>query len=343
MHLHFVPTSLITKLRAIDWIGSFLLISSTTSFLLGLTWGGVQYSWGAYQTLLPLLLGLAGCAAFVAYEGYGATNPIIPLVLFKNTTTVVSFIATIPAGLILWCILYYMPMYFQAVHGYSPVVSGVALFPLTFTIAPAAIVCGTTITKTARYRWATWCGWALGTLGLGLFCILDVGTSIPGWVFITLLPGLGLGLLLPGLATAIQASVASEHVAMAIAMFSFFRALGQALGVAIGGVIFQNRIYANLLTYPGLAPHASEYSADSSALVRIIQNMPHGQDKADLKQAYADSLRIVWAVCCAISGLGLLVSLPAKHYSLDQALSTQQGVVEDKKDNASSGDAGVLA
>ncbi|KAG6358659.1 hypothetical protein INS49_012177 [Diaporthe citri] len=337
MHLHFVPSSLVEKLRAIDWVGSFLFIASCTAFLLGLTWGGVQFSWGSYQTLVPLILGAAGSVAFVVYEGYVAANPIIPLVLFQNRTTVVSFVGTVPAGLILWCILYYMPLYFQAVHNYSPVISGVALFPLTFTIAPAAIACGSLITKTGKYRWATWAGWGLSTLGLGLFCILDVGTSIPGWVFITLVPGLGLGFLLPGLATAIQASVSSDNVAMAIAMFSFFRALGQALGVAIGGVIFQNRIYANLLTYPNLAPRAAQYSADSSGLVTIIQSMPDGDDKSDLKQAYADSLRIVWAVCCAVAGVGLLLSLFVQHYSLDQVLNTKQGVIEGGKDDSSGG------
>lgn len=337
MHLHFAPTSLVEKLRAIDWVGSFLFIASVTAFLLGLTWGGVQYSWGSYQTLVPLILGAAGSALFVVYEGFAARDPIIPLVLFHNPTTVLSFVGTVPAGLILWCILYYMPLYFQAVHEYSPVISGVALFPLTFTIAPAAIVCGTLITKTGQYRWATWAGWALGALGLGLFCILDVGTSITAWIFITLVPGLGLGFLLPGLATAIQASVSSEHVAMAIAMFSFFRALGQALGVAIGGVVFQNRIYANLLSYPNLADNATQYSDDATGLVTIIQSMPDGSDKHDLKKAYADSLRIVWAVCCAFAGAGLLLSLFLKHYTLDQTLNTKQGVVEDKKSAGSDG------
>ena len=75
---------------------------------------------------------------------------------------------------------------------------------------------------------------------------------------------------------AVQASAKPEDVAISVAMFSFFRALGQAVGVAIGGVVFQNRMYTNLLKYPALAPMAHEYSQDAAGLVQVIQRMESG-------------------------------------------------------------------
>lgn len=54
--------------------------------------------------------------------------------------------------------------------------------------------------------------------------------------------------------------------------------------------------------------------------------MAEGADKVHLKDAYTDSLRIVWAVCCAISGVALLLSLLTESYDLDQALETKQGL-----------------
>ena len=343
MRLRFVPKPILHQLRSVDWIGSFLFIASTTSFLLGLTWGGVLRPWGSYQTLVPLVLGAVGCLGFALYEAFLASNPIIPLVLFRNRTTVVSYVGTVITGLVLWCILYYMPLYFEAVKGYRPVIAGLALFPQTFTVAPAGALAGALITKTGRYRWSIWFGWTLGTVGLGLFCVLQVGTSIPGWIFLNIVSGLGLGFLFPAIATAIQASVSSEHVAMAIAMFSFFRSAGTALGVAVGGVVFQNRMKANLLTYPSLAPLAGPYSADAVGLIKIIRDMPDGAEKTALKQAYTDSLRIVWAVCCALGGVALLISLLTRHHSLDQALDTNQGVIESSKQAGSGGGGGKEA
>lgn len=338
MRLHFVPTSLSEKLRRIDYLGTIIFIGSTTSFLIPLSWGGVMYDWSSWRTLVPLIIGIVGCLGFVAYETCIASTPIVPVALFKNRTTTVSFVGAISSGLLVWCIVYYMPLYFEAVKEYSPVVTGVAMFPLTFTVAPAGIFAGVFITKFGKYRWAIWSGWSIATLGLGIMCLLDVHTSIVKWIFLNLVSGIGLGFIFPSIASAIQASVSRENVPMALAMFSFFRSMGQAIGVAIGGAVFQNQMVKHLRDYPSLAPHAQEYAADATGLVQIIRAMPYTQDKLDIQQAYADSLRIVWAVCCGLSGATLLVSLLTRSYSIDQDQTTNQGVIE--KDERKTEDTG---
>jgi hypothetical protein len=57
--------------------------------------------------------------------------------------------------------------------------------------------------------------------------------------------------------------------------------------------------------------------------------MEDGATKTDLKEAYTDSLRTVWIVCCGISGVALLFSLMTEHYDLDRALETTQGLRQD--------------
>lgn len=276
--------------------------------------------------MVPLSVGTVGLLIFAFYEYRFAANPIIPPVIFQNRTATASFIGSILQGLILWCALYYLPLYYEAVKEYSPIISGVALFPETFTVAPSGIVVGILITVTGRYRWAIWLGWTLSTIGLGLMCLIKSTTNVTGWILLNLVGGLGLGVLFPSLGYAVQASATADNLAIAVAMFSFFRALGQAIGVAVGGVVFQNRMHANLLTYPALAPMADAYSQDAAGLVQVIQSMADGPIKADLKEAYTDSLRIVWAVCGGISGVALLVSLLTESYDIDRALETSQGL-----------------
>lgn len=284
------------------------------------------------EDLVPLIIGAIACVVFVLYEARVARVPSIPLVLFQNRTTIVSYLGTVVTGLVLWCLLYYMPLYFQAVKGYGAILSGVCMFPVTFTVAPAGIVSGVLVTKTGKYRPGIWAGWAVSTLGLGLLCILKADTSIPGWIFLMMVSGIGLGILFPGLASAVQASVPQNVMAMSIAMFCFFRAIGETLGVAIGGVVFENRMYANLLANPDLAAKAKVYSSDATGLVEVIEAMADGPQKTALKQAYVDSLRIVWAVCCALSGAVLLLGFLTKSYSLDQVLVSDQGFREKKND-----------
>lgn len=331
LRLNFVPTSLLAKLRRIDYIGATIFMGSTASFMIPLSWGGVQYSWSSWRTLVPLIIGFVGLLVFGYYEYRYAEHPIIPLEIFTSKTATVSFIGTVIQGLVLWCALYFLPLYFEAVKGYSPIISGVAIFPDSFTVAPSAMIAGLTITKIGKYRWAVWVGWILTTLGFGLLCILKVGTSIPGWIFLEFAVGFGLGVIFPAVTFAIQASAKHETLAMAVAMTSFFRAFGQAIGVAIGGVVFQNRMYSNLLQYTELAPYARAYSQDAAGLVQVINAMEDGTTKQDLRTAYADSLRIIWAVCCAFSAVGFLFSLWTKEYDVDQALTSDQGLRDKQK------------
>ena len=111
-------------------------------------------------------------------------------------------------------------------------------------------------------------------------------------------------MLFPVMAIGIQAAGRSQDAGYAVAFYSFTRVFGQSLGVAIGGVVFQNQIKEKLMSYPLLAPMAGEYSKDATALVSIIKNMTEGVEKTQLKQAYADSLKIIWVVMCALAGLG---------------------------------------
>ncbi|KAJ6084921.1 hypothetical protein N7499_004550 [Penicillium canescens] len=326
LNLKLAPSSLIEKLRRIDYFGTVLFVGSISSFLIPLTWGGVSYSWSSWRTLVPLCVGGAGLLIFAFYEYRFASDPIIPPVIFKNRTATASFIGSVLQGFILWCALYYLPLYYEAVKEYSPILSGVALFPETFTVAPSGMVAGILITVTGRYRWAVWLGWVLSTIGLGLLCLIKVHTSVAGWIFLNIVSGLGLGILFPSLGYAIQASSEPENLAIAVAMFSFFRALGQSIGVAVGGVVFQNRMFSNLMKYPGLAPMADAYSKDAAGLVQIIKAMADSADKANLKEAYTDSLRTVWSVCCAVSGVALVISLLTEHYDLDRDLETNQGL-----------------
>ena len=323
--LAFKVSSLSDKLKRVDWIGSVLFIGSTTSFLIPITWGGVSYAWDSWRVLAPLIIGIVGLAVFVVFEEYVAIEPLIRLDVFKNRSAAASYFETTLHGMILWCVLYYMPLYYEAVKGETPILAGISLFPATFTVAPAAVVTGFVITKTGRYRWAIWSGWVLTTFGTGILYLLDVNTTTVQWVFLNLVSGLGMGVLFPSMAFSIQAATINKDLAFAVALYSFFRAFGQALGVAVGGVIFQNQLKKKLLTYPLLAPMAGVYSSDASGLVQIIQTMQHGVARTQLIQSYADSLKYVWIVMCVLAGLALLSSFLIKGYELDRALETEQG------------------
>jgi MFS family permease len=240
--------------------------------------------------------------------------------------------------MLLWLILYFQPFYFEAVKGYSPILAGVSLFPQTFTVAPASIIAGIVIAVTGRYRWATWSGWFLTTLGMGLLILFKENTSTVAWVFLSLVGGVGTGLLFSAMALAVQASSTNKTMSYAVILFAFFRAFGQTIGVAVGGVVFQNVMKKKLLGFELLAPHADEYSRDASSLVEIIKQMPPSLEKTQLLSSYMDALRAIYIVATALAAVALIFSLWTEGLPLDRALESDQGFKhqEKKKDVESS-------
>lgn len=111
-----------------------------------------MYDWNNWRTLVPMILGIVGVVGFVGYSVYISTEPLIRRSLFNSPTAITAYAGTLVHGIIVWSCLYYLPLYFEAAKNYTPVTTGVALFPFTFTIAPAAIAVGIAITKTGRYR-----------------------------------------------------------------------------------------------------------------------------------------------------------------------------------------------
>lgn len=142
LKLHLRQGKVSERLKTFDWFGSFIFIASTTSFLIPITWGGVMYDWQSWRTLVPLSLGLVGVVGFVVYSAYFSSEPLIRRSLFNTSTAITAYISTLFHGMMVWSLLYYMPLYFEVAKNYSPVISGIALFPFTFTIAPAAVVVG---------------------------------------------------------------------------------------------------------------------------------------------------------------------------------------------------------
>jgi len=187
-----------------------------------------------------------------------------------------------------------------------------------------SVIVGIVCATTGRYRWALWIGWGFTTLGSGLLILLNPGTSIPGWIFLNFAVSIGTGMLFPAMGLAVQAAGRPQDAGHAAAFYAFIRTFGQSIGVAIGGVIFQNQIKQKLMSYPLLAPMAAEYSKDATALVGVIKSMADGIEKTQLTQAYADSLKTIWIVMCALSAVAFVASMFTKGYSLNQEHKTLQ-------------------
>ncbi|PYH65803.1 MFS general substrate transporter, partial [Aspergillus vadensis CBS 113365] len=314
---------MVDQLRELDWFGSALFIAAFTAFLVPVTWGGLQFPWGSWQTLVPLLLGAAGLVCVALHQRYLAPRPFVPRQMFAHSRCVaILFFGSFSNGLILFGIVYYVPEYFLGVKGYSSLVAGAATLPTTLSAIPCAVGTGIGIAKTGRYRWALRYGWAVAVIGLCVLIVQDVDTPVAGWVFINLASAVGTGMLLPAINLALQASVPQAHVAMSTTLVLFFRSCGKTVGVAIGNPILDNVLRTQLRQSDHHVPSA--YLGLSA--IEIVELLNSEATRAalspalvyTLRSALVTGFRALFGALAGLAAVNLLLQLPMQEFSLNQ-------------------------
>jgi hypothetical protein len=98
-------------------------------FLLALEWGGSSYAWSS-ATIIGLFCGAAGnFALFLAWEYRKGEGAMIPFGMIKRKVVWSACAVTFFFGGALLITSYYLAIYFQAVRGRSPTMSGVDVLP----------------------------------------------------------------------------------------------------------------------------------------------------------------------------------------------------------------------
>ena len=100
MRLHVNRASIVERLLGVDWIGGFLFVSSTCSFLIGLTWGGSEFPWSSWRTLVPINIGLAGIIGTIIWERCAASRPFVRLELFTSYSALAAYVGAVLQGLL---------------------------------------------------------------------------------------------------------------------------------------------------------------------------------------------------------------------------------------------------
>lgn len=101
-----------------------------------------MFQWSSWHTLVPLVVGVPGLVSWVIYEHHIPRSPIVPIDLLSNRTACAAYFGTVIHGLVQFALLYYLPLYYQAVKGYSPLISGVALVSPFTTVAGLHVAYG---------------------------------------------------------------------------------------------------------------------------------------------------------------------------------------------------------
>ncbi len=98
--LKTAKTSLVSKLCRVDWVGGFFFIGGLTSFLVGISWAGIQFEWKSAQAITPMIIGVVGVTIAIIWEIYGAQEPFLRPSLFCSVSALATYACALFQGFI---------------------------------------------------------------------------------------------------------------------------------------------------------------------------------------------------------------------------------------------------
>ncbi len=300
--------------HSIDYLGAALLVAATTSLLLYLSWAGPERGWfdGLSATMLAAAVVLAG--SFVLREAR-ASEPILPLSLFRNPVVSVATAIGFVVGFAMFGAIVFVPVYLQVVDGVSPTESGLRMLPLMLGILVTSILSGKLLSSVGRYKIFP----ILGTAGmaLGMFLLSRLTADSSGWAagLAMLVVGLGLGFVMQVLIIVVQNAVDFRIMGVATSTTTFFRAMGGTIGIAVSGALLSSRLDDNLRE---LLPAGAAGRIPADRLTgspEAIQALPPAV-KGPVIEAFVQSLHVVFLASVPVVVAAFALSLFLKELPL---------------------------
>lgn len=290
----------------IDYGGILLNIASTLLLLIPLSGGGVTYAWSSALFIGATTTGIVLVVLFVLYEWKLATLPIMPLRLYAAPHCWALYLQTFMTGLAYFGNFFYLPIYFQSILRYSPLVSGALILPIVITTSIASIASGQYMTRVGRYMHCILIGFVLWTIGSGLTLLFSQGTSLGLLVAVLIIEGAGIGLTLQPTLVGMYANSRTEDRAVTTGLRNFIRTIGGAFGLVASGVILSNTLQEGL----------SNKSFVSDDLLKALTSSTYALDDLGISQVEKDlvlgvymlGLRYIFAFFTICSGLSLILT-----------------------------------
>ncbi|KAJ0412943.1 major facilitator superfamily domain-containing protein, partial [Aspergillus carlsbadensis] len=237
----------------LDLIGFAIFAGAASQLLLALNWGGTMYRWDSSTTIGLFCGSGVTFILFLLWERYMGDRAMIPFSLVGRR---VIWSSCLNMGFLMACSMvttYYLPIYFQAVRGASPTVSGVDLLPSIGGTIVFGVITGGLVTRLGRYTPFALLGATIATTGAGLLILLTPNTQTYAWVLIQLTLGIGRGLNVQMPLIAAQHNAPESQAAIATALVVLAQNFGPAVFLSLAQVIFSTGLASELRRHaPGV-------------------------------------------------------------------------------------------
>lgn len=291
-----------------DVWGMVAISAAVVCLTLATSWGGVTYAWNS-PIIIGLVLGAVAFSALFVVAEKRASEPLMPLFLFKNRN---FLLATTGGFIVLFAMMAamsYLPTYFQLAHGLNATAAGYMEVPMSVAYFLSSLLSGYLISKRGKYKVLMAVSFVIATAGAALMCTLTCDSSvILAGLYLTVM-GFGMGLSFEVLVLIVQNEFPASVVGTATGATNFFREIGTTLGASVAGAIFTGHLTASLSKGLSGIPEAQSLGIDANSLTpAFVHSLPEGIQQV-IANSYNDAiipLFLMMVPLCVVAGLMMM-------------------------------------
>jgi EmrB/QacA subfamily drug resistance transporter len=220
----------------LDVLGAILVVAASSTCMFVLNAGGHSYAWTSPTILGLSLLSFVCWIAFIA-RIMTAPEPLIPLRILRNPIVRCAVVSNGVGWASVIGLNIYLPLFLQAVHGYSPSASGLALMPLMVTVNGGALVGAQIAARITHYKYPPMATILVSVAACLWLAFRSETIETLEFAIVMAVIGCGFGPVAPVSTVAMQNAVELHELGISSGTVNFVRSLVATAIVAIDGVI----------------------------------------------------------------------------------------------------------
>lgn len=315
------------QLGQMDLPGTSVFIPAVVCLLLALQWGGSKYAWSNGRIIALFIVFGILIIAFVGiqiWKGEAATVP--PRIMKMRNIWTSSFFVVCLAGSF-FSLVYYIPIWFQAIKGASATHSGIMLIPMVLGVVVASVGTGAAVTNLGYPNPFMIVSAVLASIGAGLLTTFTISTGHSAWIGYQVLYGLGIGCGMQQGIMLAQASLKLDDIPVGTAVIMLCQMLGGALFVSVTENQFNSKLASGIAAaVPGIDPAVVLNTGATSLQKQIPKEYLHA-----VLIVYNNALTKAFQVPLVLMCLSIIGALAAKWISVKANKATPAKKAEEGK------------
>ncbi|KAI1774592.1 MFS general substrate transporter [Hypoxylon cercidicola] len=287
----------------LDLIGNVILLAASVMLFLALEYTLTGAAWASAKVIGLLCGSFVTAVVLLVWLWWKQDAALIPPAIARQRTVAASCLMAFFTYGALLIHTYFLPIWFQAILGYTAIQSGVAMIPYFVANALFSVFSGIFVSVVGYFTPPAILGSAIGTVGCGIITLFSPNMSTAMWIGFEILASAGFGMSIQQGFTAVQTVLGPDELAVGTAAVVASQSLGGAVFISVGNSVFQNRLQSLVqqTNIPGL-----DVEAVVSAGAVAFRNVVPAADLPALLTQYDAALHTVLIVAVPLSALACL-------------------------------------